>query len=219
MTESFIQLPDDSTGKKLRTRQRTVGANTVEEQFIICESARVRSGVYACHTGAHLVLAAADAATGLAGRWWLLNPVGSTVLVALRRVELQSQIGSTLATPTSPRLAVERFAFTGAASGATVSAAKLASSHANAAATVRSASTGLTITGGTTTTMFGFLPVAAATGVGANPTSTADWNPDENGMPILAAGEGILLRQLDAGTASDTRRYVTNIVWEEFQVP
>ena len=34
MPESFIQLPVDSTGKKMRTRQRTISAQTVEEQFI-----------------------------------------------------------------------------------------------------------------------------------------------------------------------------------------
>lgn len=34
MAESFIQLPADGAGKKLRTRQRVVGANTVQEQYV-----------------------------------------------------------------------------------------------------------------------------------------------------------------------------------------
>lgn len=38
MPESFVQVPADSTGKKLRTRQRTVGANTVEEQYFALAS-------------------------------------------------------------------------------------------------------------------------------------------------------------------------------------
>jgi hypothetical protein len=32
LPEDFFQLPDDSTGKKVRTRSRVVGANTVHEQ-------------------------------------------------------------------------------------------------------------------------------------------------------------------------------------------
>jgi hypothetical protein len=32
VTESFVQLPADSTGKKLHTRQRVIGANTVQEE-------------------------------------------------------------------------------------------------------------------------------------------------------------------------------------------
>jgi hypothetical protein len=35
--ESFVQTGPDSTGKKIRTRQRTVGANTVEEQYAIVQ--------------------------------------------------------------------------------------------------------------------------------------------------------------------------------------
>jgi len=34
MPESYVQLPVDSTGKKMRTRQRVISAQTVEEQFI-----------------------------------------------------------------------------------------------------------------------------------------------------------------------------------------
>lgn len=34
MAESFVQLPPDSTGKKLRTRNKIIGANTVHEQAV-----------------------------------------------------------------------------------------------------------------------------------------------------------------------------------------
>lgn len=34
MPESTVQVPPDSTGKKMRTRQRVIGANTVEEQYV-----------------------------------------------------------------------------------------------------------------------------------------------------------------------------------------
>ena len=35
MSESFVQVQPDSTGKKIRTRQRVIGANTVEEQYTV----------------------------------------------------------------------------------------------------------------------------------------------------------------------------------------
>ena len=34
MTEGIVQLPADSTGKKIRTRERTIGANTVQEEGV-----------------------------------------------------------------------------------------------------------------------------------------------------------------------------------------
>ena len=215
MGESFIQVPTDSTGKKIRTRERTVGANTVQEQFVIQQSRRVETGVYICQTGAHVVLASAHSAT--AGFWWLINPTGSSVLVALRRVEFMSQLGSALATPTSPRINIERMTFTGTASGAQITAAKRDTNDATAVATLRTASTGLTPTAGAG--VFSFLPTAGATAVGYTAATAGDWVPDEDGQVVLAAGEGIVCRQADNGTTSDTRRFVTNIAWMEFSVP
>lgn len=34
MADTFVQLPPDSTGKKLRTRDKVIGANTVHEQAV-----------------------------------------------------------------------------------------------------------------------------------------------------------------------------------------
>jgi hypothetical protein len=39
MAESYVQLPTDGAGKKVRTFQQTVGANVVEHQgFVVCDS-------------------------------------------------------------------------------------------------------------------------------------------------------------------------------------
>lgn len=38
MPESYVAVAPDSTGKKPRTRQRTVGANVVEEQYVIVQN-------------------------------------------------------------------------------------------------------------------------------------------------------------------------------------
>lgn len=34
MSESFIRLPSDGSGKRLRTNERTIGGNVVHEEFI-----------------------------------------------------------------------------------------------------------------------------------------------------------------------------------------
>jgi hypothetical protein len=41
MPESLIAVAPDSTGKNLRTRQRAVGANTIQEQFVIIQDEKV----------------------------------------------------------------------------------------------------------------------------------------------------------------------------------
>ncbi len=215
MPESFIQMAPDSTGKKARSRQRVIGANTIEESYVITVSARVKSGVYVVNTGAHVIAAAAHAAT--VGFWWLLNPVGSAVLVSLRRVEFASQLGSVLATPTSPRITIERVTFTGTHSGALITVADADSVAPTPTSRLSLASTGATLAAGAVA--FAFLPIASATAVGYTAAAVMDWTPDEDGQLVLAAGEGIVCRQPDAGTTADTRRFVTNIAYDEYTIP
>ena len=220
MPESILQMPPDGSGKSLRTRQRVIGAATVQEQVVITQSQRVETGVYVAHTGAHVVQATAHAATGLVGFWWLTNPVGSAVLVALRRVEFMSQLGSVLATPTSPRIVLERVAFTGTNTGTAIVCALRKTTDATQVSRLSSTSTGMTITGAAVgAAAFAFLPIAAATAAGVSAAASANWNPEEDGQIVLAAGEGVICRQPDAGTTADTRRFVTNISLVEYTVP
>lgn len=215
MADDFIQVAADGVGAKVRTRARTIGANAIEEQYVILQREAVRACGYAVHTGAHLILATADAAT--VGRWWLINPVGSAVLIALRKVSFQSQLGSALATVTSPRITLERFTFTGTASGATVTVALRRTGDAAPVGSVRTASTGLTLTAGGA--VQAFLPVACGTAVGFTNPSSDEYAPYDDDVIVLGAGEGIVCRQPDAGTTADTRRFVTNLYVEEFTLP
>ncbi len=220
MAKSFVQVAPDGAGKQLSTYTDADGRH---EQVVVTSSLRTRTGLYRVHSGVFVVTAAADAAT--AGRWWLINPVGSGVAVAVRRVSFSCQHGSALATPTSPRINLERVTFTGTASGATITPAKRVrttvaglTADATNVGSLRTASTGLTLTAGEP--FKAFLPVVALTTAAANPPGNDEWDPaDEDTEIILAAGEGIVCRQADAGTASDTRRWVNNITWEEFTAP
>lgn len=218
MGASYVQLPADSTGKKLATRQRTVGANTVEEQYVIPISERVRSGVYAATM---LCPVAASATNGTTtGFWWLYNPAASGILMALRRVEYQSQNGSALATVTSPRLSINLFTFTGGTpSGTAITPGKLDSAYPTPTGLLKSTQATTTVTLGAP--VFAFLPAWSQSGSSGGPSggTVADWNPAEEGQPVLRAGEGIVCYQPDAGTTSDTRRQIVDIAWCEYTLP
>jgi hypothetical protein len=124
-------------------------------------------------------------------------------------------LGSALAATTSPRLSLERVTFTGTASGATVAGAKRRTADATQVSSIRLASTGLTLTAGAPITEF--LPVAAATAVAYNTPAEAIFQPDNGDLCLLlGAGEGLVLRQADAGTAADTRRNTVTFIIEEF---
>lgn len=212
---SFAQLPSDSgnTGKQMRTQTRVVGANTVHEHFFVPSSTREMLGSYVAHTGVNLVQAAAQ--TFPAAFFWLINPVGNTSKIALTAIEVITQMGSALAAPTSPRLLWKLFTFTGTASGASITPGKLDSTYPATTATLRTASTGLTITGGAD--MICSLPIASATAVGYSPPQMDEWFEDtESNQIILRAGEGIAMYQPDAGTTADTRRITTTLKWDEF---
>lgn len=174
------------------------------------------SGIYMGMPGRLQCGASADAAT--AGRWWLVNPQGSGVLLRLRLVEYQAKIAGTAVYATSPRLQVERIRFHGTSSGATVAPSKRATSDASATAILTTANTGLNIYG--QVPIFALLPpVNLATTAGTPRVvglSSSEYAPPTDEMITLEPGEAFMLRQADAGSASDARQYVTNIVWEEW---
>lgn len=216
MPESFVQVPADSSGKKLHTRQRTVGANTVEDEFTIPISQRVKTGIYIVSQEL-TVLAAAHTTT--AGFFWLQNPVGSTVLVSLRRIDFMSQSNTALATPTAPRIGFRLATFTGTASGAVATLGKIDSTMATNTGTVRTAITGMTVTNGAIFTSFYPVINNVAAGAGATAPAALFWAPDEDGMIVLRAGEAVACTQLTAGTTSDTRVFSVGLTFEEYTLP
>ena len=77
MAESYTQVPPNSTGNKMRTRQRVIGANTVQEQAVF-------SGAMPTF------YALADAVAFAANKQMisLYNAAGSGVLVVLKKLYL-----------------------------------------------------------------------------------------------------------------------------------
>lgn len=187
---------------------------TPSGEVFITDSNRVKQSVAIAHTGKSTVTVAADAAT--AGRWWVINPVGSSILIELRRVEFVSAPVAATAFVTSPRVTVERVTFTGTASGAQVTVAQRDSTDTALVGSMRTASTGLTLTAGAV--CYGFTVVPILTAVGVAMPSLQEWEPAENGRVVLRAGQGIVIRQADAGTTSDTRAFQVNLAWAEYTV-
>lgn len=233
MAESFVQVAPDSTGAKMRTVAETVGANTVHQQVVIPTSPRTRTGMYRGYDGVaagQAILATAHTAlatTAGTGFLFLTNPVGSSVGVAVKRLQLS--FGATAGTtmPTSPRIVVTKFQFTGTISttGLTVSKRVTTTVAGQTADAANVAKLTIAITGQTTTATqpirAWLVPCSILTTSGILVYGpTLDWNPDtEDDEVILAAGEGIAVQQLDNGTASDVRKVALSAVWEEFTAP
>lgn len=213
-----VILPVDTgnAGKNIRTQTRVVGADTVHEHFFINARQAQILGVYRLAMAQVTILASAQNGT-TSGFLWLHVPTAITnKKVRLRRVYVTSQHATALATPTAPRLVLARITFTGTASGAQLTPIKVDTSYPTSIADLRTANTGLTVT------LVGNLGsggvVGAVTAVGAYPPVAVDIiDPasEEDEWPVLAPGEGVVIYQDTAGTASDTR--VANIVllWDE----
>lgn len=222
MAETPVGVTDQAAGTgviEVRTRPER-GTGLGVEQVVLPFSYRKRSGLYYAVPAQQTVLAAAHGAT--AGFVWLLNR-SAAQMVALRYIEISYNAGSALATPTAPVLQLERMTHTGTPSAGLVTPAKRVRTTQNGETAdstnvgeTRTATTGLTPAAGEV--VWASSVPSAETGVGMYAFRDI-WAPDEDEQPILATGEGLVLRQATAGTASDTRKFMVTLAWEEFTVP
>lgn len=209
MAESFIQLPGDGSGKKTRSRNRTVSGNSIHEQYVIPVENRILSGVY--HVASAKTASTGSAHGATAGYFWLINPVGSAVLVSLRRVEFQ-HLNAGIA---DPETTLELVTFTGTASGAQLTAAKTRSTYGAPSATFRTASTGLTLTAGAKIRRWNASTEATGTDSSDyyEPLVTTSWEPHEDERPVLGAGEGLVWRGDIGGSGMS---FSVNLTFDEF---
>ena len=170
-------------------------------------------GIYYAGSGPHQLAAAADAANS--GRVWLVN-TSSTIAVALKEILYTCVSGTALVTLSFPRINVERFTFTGTPSGATITPAKRDSTDAANTGTLRTASTGMTITAGDTIKNFSPVTVLTAIGVSMPAEQSLKMQDHVDDRIVLRQNEGIVVRQADAGTVADTRRFFLDFRWEEY---
>jgi hypothetical protein len=218
----FVQLPLDTgnTGKKVRTQTRTVGADSVHEHFFIPISQYSKVGFFRAHGGVLTIPTAAHNGT-TTGHLWFFNFIGNTIKARLRRLRETVQVVAGAIDLTAPRQLFALITFTGTPSGATITPAKRDSTDAAATMTLRTASTGATVTLGAILRHAG-VPAITATASSATvqtmhlPAVYPPWDPDEEECPVLRAGEGIVLYSGDASTTAN-RRLFSDWAWEEFE--
>jgi hypothetical protein len=217
----LLPLDTGNTGKKVRTQTRVVGADTVHEHFMIPISQRSQVGVYQVHSGILTMPTTATNGT-TTGYFWLINPVGSTIKMAIRKMEGMIQFLVLSAVDVSVvRTQFALCTFTGSPSGAQITPIKYDSTYAAPQGQLRTAMTGLTVTLGALFKAW-FPPInatASSATIQANlvPVVCPEYEPGfEDDQIILRAGEGIVCYSPDTATTAN-RRAIVNISWEEFE--
>jgi hypothetical protein len=200
--ESFVQLPPDSTGKKVRSILKTVSGQDVHEEAFVVGSPRRLYGAYSYTSP---VLSGSTAAGYVYHS--LFYPSTATRLVAVRRIWINW-------VATAAAVYVEGAIYrTTAASGGTARSVSAVCKKDTAYPdpTIDLRDTGVTVTLGPKVLNF-ITPGAAGFMVFALMDFT---RPDGRSDLILRPGEGLCLRQEAAG---DTDFRVSwTVEWEEFE--
>jgi hypothetical protein len=214
-----ITLPVDTgnTGKKVRTQTRVIGPDTVHEHFFIKGTTRDVTGRYRGSSGVLTVPIAVHNGTST-GFLWLINPVGSSKILALDRVSFSQQFIVLAVDLLGGELRMSRCTFTGVASAGLLTPAKRDSNDAANVGEIRTASTGLAVTLGAAIIGYQYQTMDLATGGAGhwNP-HTWEYNPDEeeDDQVLLRAGEGIVWWHAIAVTTANRRLFI-NPAWDEF---
>lgn len=225
MGDSYIQVPPQSTGRKLHTRQRTVGADTVEEQYVIPQDLEVTS-----YRGRACSFRTPGRA-GTAGQKLasLFNTTGSAVIVKLTQLRVdmyQTVIKAVTVAPPVIRVYKVTAAPTNGTAMTKVSRDSAQSSAANvevkgdASADGTGSGTALT---STLTVGVNVLSQEYAqrmiTAAGYEPADRMNFLEGKD--VYLRASEGVVL-MLDYTLATQnpiTDMWIASLEWEEFTLP
>lgn len=190
MGESLVQVTE-GTGKKLHTWQKTVGANSVEDEFVI-------PGEYPLPS--YIVSPAAAVSCANAGDDVFQLMAGASLNLRIRRVRVEQAGLITSAAGANFRLARVTTAGTG---GTAITPAKLDNSDSAAGATAASGVP--TATSGTLGSQFfirQFDPVQTAPTGGVAPSGPFwEWTSARDGKPIIipaGTANGLVVRNISA---------------------
>jgi hypothetical protein len=202
--EAYIQVPPDSTGKRVRSIEKTVGTNIVQEEVFVVGSPRRLVGVYQYSSPV-------VSGSTTAGHVYhsIFNPSTSTNLMAVRRIVIN---WVTIAAALFIEGALYRItsAVGGTGSVPATSVGKKDTSYPTPTVEIRHS--GVTVT--LENRIFNFITPGAA----GQTTGIFDLffdRDDGRSDIILRPGQGLALRQEAAGDADF--RVSIMVEWEEFQ--
>lgn len=234
MPDSYVQVAPDSTGKKLRTRQRTVGANTVEEQYVISSQSDAVpiNRVWLSTLKVPTRVVAVGATQPMFSIWNGITAGGNSVSIRRLSVEIDS-IG--VYATTSPTLRLYRT--TAAATGGTVitpvpqyspdvTFSTSVSIRADHQADNASATTALAQTGLGTQPMWSQTVPKQVTAAGFATISEYNLMPNDANLMavdplILRPSEGMHIQFFNGGTATTATSFsfMFKAVLAEFTYP
>jgi hypothetical protein len=200
--ESYIQVPPDSTGKRIRSIQKTIGGIAVQEEVFVPSSTRTLIGAYAYSSP----VVAGSTTSGYVYHSFFY-PSTATNLVAVRRIWI-----SWVAAGSAAYIEGALYRITSASGGTARSVSLVSKKDTNYPdPTIDLRDTGVTVT--LAQKVFNFITPGAAGQM------TGIWDlhfvrPDGRSDIILRPGQGLCLRQEAAGNANFRVSYT--IEWEEF---
>jgi hypothetical protein len=203
MSESYIQLPPDSSGKKARQISKTKDGQTVHERVVVIDHDLKRA-----ITGKYITATPVISATTASGFVFasIFNPTDSGKLIAIKKYKVLCW-----AVAAAVYIELATWRVTAASGGTLIAAADIAKKDTTLDGTP---SAEVRHTNVTVTVAQKVLAQLTAGAAGQTPYLgvTLEFAPNEE--IILREGQGLATRQEAAGDAD--QRVVVLIEWEEF---
>lgn len=224
-TSAVVILPSD--GANLGKQVATITKGGIHRHLFIQDRVSTLLGVYATDLGAvQAVQASAQNGTSTGFAWFAVPNSVSGKSCRLRSLIIKENVSAvTPVMPTQPRIVLARFTFTGNPSGTQLLGTPYNSIYPASVGYLSAAVTGMTptlVNSGAAIGTF-LVPPFLLSGTAATIQQTNneveqliptgfDFEDDWN---VFAPGQGAVLYQPDAGTASDIRKFVAHWVWDD----
>ncbi len=222
MPESTIGLPADGAGKLLRTRQRVVGAATVQEQYLVVQDEKVAT--YNGRAGTFRIPGANAVTHKLLS---VFNASGSTTIVSVDKVfvDVYMTVVKAVTVP-PPIIRIHRATVipTGGTALAKVTMDSALTTNASVTLLQGASADGtasvITHTIAANTLISQEIAARLITGAGYEPADRVEFLDGSGGF-LLRAGEGLVVEVASIAATSNpaTDMWVAGLQWTEFTYP